>query len=474
MAGRVWRFPFDDEVYTLQAIERSSAGKLFTFYLGGSDVHPPLQYLYSFALRHLGLSEAGMRLCSLVMTALALALFQILALQWIAQRNREPVSLSTRIVAVLLFGLSALAVSQGDAIHWYPLFAFEIALFVTIYLAGGNNAARLWSAVPLGIAASTNFLAVIVILPFAVYRYGFQRQHHLSFEVVFWAVAGVFASFGIYTAYSLFTHHFGMVGTQIGNGILRAGLTDALGFFGGDALGIGQAWIIFPAVVVSGLAMAAAVDRKQPDAPIHLLLLLMVASVVLVLAGFAKPRSFLYLVPLLAAVLALYIDRQSKLRPRTALLLTVLLVTGSVSAIANINGGTHPFKRNSSIPFQDIVDFIDSNGTGRQLILSTDPIVPRVMQRRPGSGDRCAGYFQAQECLSGGRAYDSVFIVSGHSDKSGNVAAMRRFNEAVTAATDGRSKIATIHVGRDDDAALKTWLTGVALDNYILTVELYR
>lgn len=68
--------------------------------------------------------------------------------------------------------------------------------------------------------------------------------------------------------------------------------------------------------------------------------------------------------------------------------------------------------------------------------------------------------------------YNSIFVIVGHSDKS--AIAMKRFNAAMDAATDGRQKTATIHIGVDKDAALKSRLTGVALDEYILTVELYR
>jgi hypothetical protein len=187
-----------------------------------------------------------MRLCSLAMTAASLALFHLLALSWIAQRARAPVSLASRLIAALLFGLAPLAVSQGDALRWYPLFALLISLFVTLYLAGGNNAARLCSAVALGLAASTNFLAAFVALPLVIYRYGLQRQFRASFDLAYWLVVALFASLGVYSAYSLFVHRFASVGLQLGNSVVRAALTDGLGFFGGHALGISQAWIVVP------------------------------------------------------------------------------------------------------------------------------------------------------------------------------------------------------------------------------------
>ena len=238
MSGRVWRFPFDDEVFTLDQVERLSGAEVLTFFLAGHDVHPPLATLLVAALYHLGLSEPAMRICSLAMTALALVLFHLLALTLIAQRDGQPVSLPSRLIAVLFFGLSALAISQGDALRWYPLFAMLIAVFAAFYLGGGNDAARLWSAVPLGLAASTNFVAVLVVVPFAIFRYGLQRQFRARFEAAYWLLFAVFASFGLISAYSLFVHHSAGVATQINNGVLRAFLTDALGFFGGHSGGL--------------------------------------------------------------------------------------------------------------------------------------------------------------------------------------------------------------------------------------------
>ena len=91
-----------------------------------------------------------MRLCSLAMTAAALVLFQLLVLTWIAQRNRKPNTPATRLIAVLLFSLTPLAVDQGDALRWYPPFALAVALFVTLYLAPRSGLTRLWSGAALG------------------------------------------------------------------------------------------------------------------------------------------------------------------------------------------------------------------------------------------------------------------------------------------------------------------------------------
>ena len=324
MVSRVWRFPFDDEIYTLSLIENNSAIKVVLDTVGG-DVHPPLSYLLFLGLHRLGLSEPAMRLCSLAMTAFSLMLFHLLALTLVGRRNQRAVAVSTRLIAVLLFGLCPLAVSQGDALRWYPLFAMLISLFVTLYIAGSNSAARLWSAVPLGIAASTNFLTAIVIPPFALYRYGLQRQFRARFDVAYWLVVLLFASLGIFSAYWLFVNNLDTAGTQLNNGIIRAAMTDVLGFFGGNALGISQAWIIVPTVAISAIAVFSVTDRREPANPVHLILLMLAAPALIVLLGFAKPRSFLYLAPALAAVLTLFLDRQARDRNAGIAILLVSL-----------------------------------------------------------------------------------------------------------------------------------------------------
>ena len=385
MAGRIWRFPFDDELIALSPIERShSAIELLSFYLKGGDIHPPLSFLWFYGLHYLGLSEAGMRICSVAMTALSLVLFHLIALVLLARRNGEPVLLPTRLIAVLLFALCPLALGQGDAIRWYPVFALLTSLFVTLYLFGSNDAARLWSAVPLGLAASTNFLAVLVAVPFALYRYGLQRQFRAALDAGFAVVVLVFASLGLMSAASIATVRFGgTIDSEFGAHPVRAAMTDVLGFFGGDALGVSQAWIIIPVVAMAALAMVTAIDRKQPADPVHLLLLLLAASVLMVLPGFAKPRSFLYLAPVMTVLLTLFLDRQMRQRSAgIAVLLVALVLAPSVAALANINGGTHPFKRNSAIPYQSILDFIASNGTANDLIVSTDPVVPWLLRHR--------------------------------------------------------------------------------------------
>jgi hypothetical protein len=467
MAGRIWRFPFDDEIYTLWASENYSA-LLFTLYPGESDVHPPLSYFLFGVLNSFGANVPTMRFFSLAMTTLSLSLFHVLALMLMAQRNPTGIAAASRIVTSMLFGLCPLAVSQGDALRWYPLFAGLFSLFVTLYIAGGNRVSRLGSAVALGLATSTNILAGLVAFAFAVFRYGIERRWRASFDLPFWGLTALFGSAGAYTVISLLSLHYDSIGPQMGNSTLRAALTDALGFFGGAALGVSQAWVIVPTALIAGVSMIAGVDLKRPNDPRHFLLLILSAAALTILPGLAKPRSFLYLAPVVVLLIAVWLDRQIRQsRASHALWASTLLLATSVAAIANVNNSTHPFKRNSVIPYQSILDFIDRSGTGRVLVVSSDPIIPWALAHR-SDGRTCASYFLMSDCFD--RAYDSIFLVHGHSSSK----LADDFYKAMDRLTSGHQRVATIYAGHDDDAGLKSRLTGVALETQILTVDLYR
>jgi hypothetical protein len=478
MAGRVWRFPFDDEVFTLTLAESGhSAREVLEFFLAGRDIQPPLADVIFYLLHHAGLSDPQMRLCSLAMTAVALGLVHCLTLAIVGERTQAPARPTTRLIVVLLFGLCPLALGVGDAIRWYPLFALLFAAFLTSYLAAGNTAVRLGSAVALGLAASTNFIAVVVVVAFLLYRYGLERQFRASFDVAYWVVFAVFACPGLISAISIAFRPPQDIGFhQFGSGPFQAIAIDVLGFLGGDVLGVSQVWMILPAALIAAWALLRAIDRTRPSAPAHLLVLTVAVTAAFALFGFSKPRAFLFLAPVVAAIVALFLDRRAADRPMsgTALLVALILIA-PLGVLANLNHAAAPFKRNAAIPYQDILDFIRTNQAGNALIASTDEVAAWVLRHEDQRGDRCVSYaVRETACFAPDRHFDSIFVISGHSNQSGNARFMNRFDTAVQGVLAGRTKTAEIHVGRDADAALKTRLTGVPLDDFILKVELYR
>jgi hypothetical protein len=143
-------------------------------------------------------------------------------------------------------------------------------------------------------------------------------------------------------------------------------------------------------------------------------------------------------------------------------------------AIADLQSGDHPFKRNLAVPYGDIIDFVERNKAGDTLVLSTDPIVPWELSKGVDPGLCVSYFFQDPTCFTPARSYRSVFVIGGYNNRSAHEPVMQRFAARVAELTAGREKIAELGVGHDEDAALKTWLTGVPLDRVILTVDLYR
>ncbi len=479
VTGRVWRYPFDDELTTLvpnvPAVFGQSLSGTARYFLGGYDLHPPTVHVL-YPMLFAWLSEPTLRLISVAMTAGALVLWQLLALATISDARGEPVPAATRLVATLLFGLSPMAVSQGDAIRWYPPFALLVALAAALYLAAGGAKLRLAAAVPLGLAASINLIAPLVAIPLAIYRYLLQRKWRLGFDLPFWGIAAVFAAPGLVTAAMIAWRHLrGVVAEKFGASPLDALAIDVIGFFGGHAVGIGEAWVVVPLAAIAAVAFAAEIDRRAPAAPIHLCLLLLAAMVLAALLGFSEPRSFLYLAPVLALSLTVFLDRQFERRGAgIAVLATCCAVLPSIAAIASHGSPAHPFKRNAVAPFAEIVDFVTRNESGDTLVISTDPVVLWELAKR-GSPHRCLSYFlDAPACLGDARRYQSIFVVSGHSSRSDRAPDMLRYSSDVARVIGNRQPIAEARFGRDADAMLKTRLTGVPLDEFILTVSLYR
>src|SRR6516164_4258826 len=49
MAGRIWRFPFDDEIATLSKIEPGAAREFVANFPATDDIHPPFSYVFFYA-----------------------------------------------------------------------------------------------------------------------------------------------------------------------------------------------------------------------------------------------------------------------------------------------------------------------------------------------------------------------------------------------------------------------------------------
>jgi len=196
----------------------------------------------------------------------------------------------------------------------------------------------------------------------------------------------------------------------------------------------------------------------------------------LIIAGFGKPRSFLYLAPVVTTILTLFLHKRiCERRLGSAIVMSAFILLSAGGAIANINHGSAPFKRNSVIPYQEILDFIHLNAHGRVLVVSTDPVVVWTLQHSKPLLDGCVTLFvKNRQCFDSAQQYNTVFTVVGHSNLSGVPEVMHDFDSAIATITAGKQKVADLNSGLDEDAALKSKLTGVPLRKYLLSIGLYR
>lgn len=459
--GRVWRFPFDDEIYTLLLFERNTVLEVLRYELGGNEVHPPLFYLLYSCLKALGLSVPALRLLSLAFTASALAMVHLVSLATMRDDDIGPL---VRAAALLLFGLNALAISQGDALRWYPMFACLVSAFLLLYLGGRMR----WSAIALGLGLATNYLGGLIIGSVAIHRYVLLRRFDLRADATFWSLTAGAGSLALISGASLMIHP-AIAGGQLVQNSLEAPVQDALGFFGGHALGIGQAWLALPALAV---ALWAVIRLCRRGAGAEMLLVLLLGSVLVMPAiGLAKPRSFLYLAPVTAAVICVALSR-SLLRTQLVALAASLLT--ATAAIGNIKETAHPFKRNAAVPYAAAIDFVHAN-SGRSLLVTTDPVLAWEIARDPRARAICVSEPTARQRTNCGRdgGYDSVLVAHGYNIMSRSPKRMAEFDAAVVEATAGMRRVAVAHFGEDKDAVLKRRLTGAPLDEAILTVDVY-
>lgn len=475
--GTFERFPFDDEVFDLTIIKRFSLIDLVGALLRGYDVHPPLSYTVFKLMAVLHLPIWAMRLCSLLMTASAF----LLVLDLTLRRLTTPAPMA-RVTTLFLFLTFPLLYGTGDAVRWYPLFAVLVAGFVWLDLQ--RDAPTVAGGVLLGLAASTNYLAVIPYAAFAVRRYAIGRRFALRSDAPFHLVLALFSVPGIVTFLSLRSElaaegvanpHLEMV--PFAKGLV--GLAQSLmGFFGGYRLGIPDLGLALPYLALFTLSLAALIlDRghkaPSPATPKTARDLMIATSVMALLCilytlptGHQSGRAFLFVAPFLLGCFAIGFWRAFEGK-RAWLMLGLASFILFGGALANARWSDAPFKRNLAIPFDAVLQFVADNTHGRVLYISNEDVSRYLL--KPG-GLCIMGPAGPPPCLKDGieRFDDIVLGIDQNFDELpgvGPIVAEVRAHRALKAR--GR-------FGHDASAAFKSRLTGQHLDPWILTLDIYH
>jgi hypothetical protein len=459
MTGRVFRYPFDDEIFSLNLLDTShSFVQLATELLHAIDVHPPLSYLVFYPLWRLGLSSIGLRWASLAFSAAAVVIaHRIMSL--LAPPGRT-LPAAERAIVLLMLAATPLLLSQGDAIRWYPLFTLLFMACVYAYLRRGSGVGYSYAALS-GLLASTNFLGFFVFPLFELDRLLREGRMSWSRALARCLMFGILALPGLVTLWygvAHTTHPY--IAGQIGGGALTTAVITGIGFFGGDSLGLVQAVATLPAAVLAFWILY----RSLRDPRARILALNVSVLFLLLAVGFAKPRSFVYFALCLSILMGHCWLVESNARRKFLIafigLLTPLMVIG------NIKWNDTPYKRNTTVPFEEILRFVRANAVAGDVVVVSDVVLDWEMKRDLGA---CVSlYLSNPACDFGGAR--KLIVIDGY-----GVPTARRdeWLARKPQLLSTRREIISVPFGIDHEALLKRRVIP-GLDEYILEASIYE
>ena len=458
-AGRVLRQPFDDEVYTLNLVDNTSVREIAHAAVTGLDVHPLGAYLPFAMLRVLGLPDWGLHAASLVVSALAAALSAAIVLR-LAERplGRAPSS-AEGVLLGLATGLAPLLIAQGDVLRWYPLFALLTLGAVVLLLRG----ASLTAALLLGASASVNvigfvnFAAIAAVVATCARAGGPRRML---------AMTPVFAIAALPGAINLgFVLSKGMGADNLVS-LPMAAMLMVTGFLGGQSLGIVQSVPVLVAVVA-----ACVLARRQPwralsdDLAWRTVAALFAVAMALTFAGLWKPRSVMYLAPLSCGIVVMLLLAARGLRPATRTAALVAVVLAQLVVLPNLRGNDTPFKRSTTVAVANVIGLLEANDARHASIWSIDPAISRAARRHLPQACVAETDEQAERCPEA----DRIVLVLGHSSSAGLPEA---FLARAAQRLGADAHRVEVPFGLDEEAALKSWLSGVPLSRFVARVIL--
>ncbi len=214
--------------------------------------------------------------------------------------------------------------------------------------------------------------------------------------------------------------------------------------------------------------------KKNPLASriLRLVATLAVESALVTLAGLSEPRAFLFLTPMLTSLMAIGLVTAIVSYPVLSTYMYALPLVVSLFVIGSLRRTTTPFKRNAAIPFDEIVDFINSNRRGYTVVLTSDTTV-RFAVAESGV---CAELYETwshrwrQSNCNATRGTKTIIVVKGAPLNEQDEEWRLRLNSALS----DKQLAAIAHFGRDTDAELKSRLTGTPLPQAILDASIYR
>lgn len=454
LSGRLDQRVFDDEAMSLAIVQGQTYRQLIGFYLSGGDVHPPLPFLWLRLLQDLQIPLWLQRLLALAGAAAGFAL--VLDLLW--RRELDRVS---RWAAAALFLAAPLLYGMGASLRWYPLLVLPVAL--ATWSAERAGRPTVLSAVGFGLAANISFLAALPAIAYCLWRYGIFRRFDPRIDGFFLALTALLAL----PAFIAFAAALPHLPAQADSNVLVAVGTMALGLSGGYGLGLSQGVIALPYALLLGMCLVAAmvvVWRKPLDALLAISLIVGLLCLILTLLGFAKPRSFLFAVPLLLAAAVLGSMRFSWRRWHMPAL-SAAAVGVTLAALWLLSANDRPFKRNLHIDDAPVLAAIRANApTEEALVVSSDPSLGWRLRQQ--------GYCVVAASLSDDcdRAQARVVVIVD----DGTLTQRPGFAANLSRISADQRLVYQQVFGDDEDGPLKTFLTGRLVPKWLVSVAVYR
>lgn len=464
--GRIYRFPFDDEVFTLRLIGKAHITNVPRYFLLIDDLSPPFSYFAYYVGLLMGLRVSSLRWISFGNVAVGLAIWHWLTLKLLSA------SAPLRLLIAISFGLIPLAISQGDALRWYPMLTLAVAVAFSLYLLWPQR----WflSGAAFGLMADISFLAILPLLAVLFHRYVIERKFRWREDLTFLSFSGVLAIPGFITFGNLLIHHDPT--KHFTAGVLRRIAETTLGFFGGVVLGVSQALLVVPAIVATIFLIRSTVvaTRNSPSAQRFCdpILILAGFAAILTLIGLSEPRGFLFLAPMVTALTSMGLVHAMRMSPRLGAIAYAALLVVSISVAGNLRSSTTPFKRNSVIPYGEVIDFVRSNEHGRTAVLTMDAVSAYSLSAFP---ELCVAEYEmyrsswvASACSAD--QIVTVIVIKGDPLDENDPPWRNRVEEF----TRARQPIAQAHFGEDADAKLKSRLAHIELSSSLLDAAIYR
>ena len=455
--GRLDQRLFDDEILTLAAIETRSYGELIAYYLGGQDVHPPLSFLWFRLLQDLQAPIGLQRGLSLAVAALGFA--AVLDLVW---RRLPDGATASRALAIALFLGAPLLYGMGAALRWYPLLVLPVALAFCSALNRGRP--TMVAAVAMAVAANISFLAAIPATAYLSWRYLVMRRFDAAWDVPF-LLGMISLSAPALTAFGFSA--FNVPGQLDTNTIQSTGLV-ALGVFGGYGLGLTPSVIVVPFALLALLALFGALQgfrRPSIGDVLGLSLLILILCAFLTVAGFGKPRSYLFAVPFLLTTIVLGGFSLPWHRSHALVTLACALVVTAAS-LWLLNGNDRPFKRNLHVSDAAVLAAVrqQAPAVGDAIILSSEPGLAWQLRRE--------GYCVLAPSLAGGCTRQTAQVIIVIDD--GTDTARTGFESATSGMTREHRLVHQQLFGSDEDAPTKQFLSSRRVPKWLVSVAVYR